>query len=80
MRFLVLFLLAGAAVAQAPSSNKPFTVLADLMAGILLPNSDAVFNVTRHAFKNDAEWTAAQVSAAVLAESGPLLGHARPPF
>jgi len=40
MRLLVLFVLAGAAVALTPSSYKPFAVLADLMAGILLPNSD----------------------------------------
>src|SRR5712671_1212671 len=73
MRLLVLFLLAGAAVAQAPSFYKPFAVLPDLTAGILFPHSDAIFNVTRHAPKNDEEWTAVQTSAAVLAESGNLL-------
>lgn len=72
MRLLVLFLLAGAAVAQAPSSYKPFAVLPGLTAGILLPHSDAILHVTRHAPKNDEEWTAVQPSAAVLMESGNL--------
>ena len=62
-RLLVLFFLAGAAVAQAPSFYKPFAVLPDLTAGILLPHSDAIFHVTRQAPKNDAEWNAAQAEA-----------------
>jgi hypothetical protein len=56
MRLLVLFLLAGAAVAQAPF-YKPFAILPDLTAGILLAHSDAIFNVPQHAPKNDEEWT-----------------------
>ena len=35
MRLLVLFLLVGAAVAQAPSFYNPFAVLPDLTAAIL---------------------------------------------
>ena len=73
MRFLLVFLLASAAVAQAPASYKPYAALADLMAGILLPNSDAIFNVTRKAPTTDEGWIAIQTSAAVLAESGNLL-------
>jgi len=42
MRLLVLFLIVGADVAQAPSFYKPFTVLPDLTAGILLPHSDEI--------------------------------------
>lgn len=71
-RFALLLLFAGAAVAQAPT-YKPFGVLADLMAGILFPNSNTIFDVTKHAPKTDAEWTAVQTSAVVLAESGNLL-------
>ena len=73
MRHLVVLFFAGAAVAQAPSSYKPFGVLADLMAGILLPNSETIFNVTRHAPKSDMEWTNVQTSAVILAEVGNLL-------
>jgi len=72
MRLLILFFFAGVAIAQAPS-YKPFGVLADVMAGILLPNSETIFNVTRIAPKNDMEWTNVQTSAVVLAEAGNLL-------
>jgi hypothetical protein len=40
------------------------------MAGILLPNSETIFNVTRHAPESDMEWTNVQTSAVVLAEVG----------
>jgi hypothetical protein len=73
MRLLIFLFFAGAAVAQAPSSYKPFGTLADLMAGILLPNSETIFNVTRQAPKTDKEWTNVQTSAVVLAEVGNLL-------
>jgi hypothetical protein len=73
MRLLAILFFTGAAVAQAPSSYKPFGVLADLMAGILLPNSETIFNVTRQAPKSDKEWTNVQTSAVVLAEVGNLL-------
>jgi hypothetical protein len=73
MRLVVLLALAGAATAQAPSSYKPFGVLADVMQSILLPNSEVVFGVTRTAPKNDMEWANVESSAAVLAESGNLL-------
>ena len=69
----VLLFFAGAALAQAPFSYKPFGVLADLMAGILFPNSETIFGVTEHAPKNDMEWTRVQSSAVVLVEAGNLL-------
>lgn len=40
MRLLVWFVLAGETITLTPSSHKPFAVLPDLMACILLPNSD----------------------------------------
>jgi hypothetical protein len=73
MRILLLLLLAGAALAQVPSSYKPYASLADIMAGILLPKSNAVFDVTKHAPKSDMEWTAVQTDAALLAEAGNLI-------
>ncbi len=73
MRVLLLLFLAGAAVAQAPSSYKPYASLADIMAGILLPKSNSVFDVTKRAPKNDTEWIAVQTDAAILAEVGSLI-------
>jgi hypothetical protein len=73
MRILLLLFLAGAAVAQAPSSYKPYASLADIMAGISLPKSNGVFDVTKRAPKNDTEWIAVQTDAAVLAEVGNLI-------
>lgn len=73
MRILLLLLLAGAVAAQAPSSYKPYASLADIMAGILFPKSNAVFDVTKHAPKDDMEWIAVQTDAAVLVEAGNLI-------
>jgi hypothetical protein len=73
MRILLLLFLAGAALAQAPSSYKPYASLADIMAGISLPKSNGVFDVTKRAPQNDAEWIAVQTDAAVLAEVGNLI-------
>ena len=73
MRLLVFLFFAGAAVAPVPSNYKPYGALADLMAGILLPNSETIFKVTRQAPKSDKEWTNVQTSAVVLAEVGNLL-------
>jgi hypothetical protein len=73
MRILLLLLLAGTAVAPAPSSYRPYASLADIMAGVLLPKSNAVFDVTKRAPKDDVEWTVVQTDAAVLAEAGNLI-------
>ena len=73
---IAFLLLAGLAVAQAPpSSYKPFASLADIMAGISFPDSNAIFDVTvpKKAPKTDADWIAVQTSAAVLAEAGNLI-------
>ena len=73
MRILLLLLLAGAAAAQAPSSYKPYASLADIMAGISLPKSNSVFDVTKHVPKDDMAWIAVQTDAAILAEVGNLI-------
>jgi hypothetical protein len=73
MRILLVVFFAGAAMAQAPSAYKPYASLADIMGGILFPFSNTVFDVSKHAPKNDMEWTAVQTSAAVLAETGNLI-------
>ena len=76
MRYVV-FLLSGR---RSRGTNtafflQPFAALADLMSGILFPNSNVIFDVTvpKKAPKSDADWIAVQTSAAVLAEAGNLL-------
>ena len=79
MRTLGLFLLAGAAVAQAPS-YQPVANMSQLMVNIIYPSSNAIFYVQRGAPKNEKEWIDLQNSAMTLAESGNLLmmgGRAR---
>ncbi len=73
MWILLLLFFAGAAVAQAPSSYRPYAALGDIMAGILLPMSNAVFDVTKRAPKDDMEWITVQTDAAILAEVGNLI-------
>jgi hypothetical protein len=73
MKSLQLLCLAIPCFAQAPSSYPPFASLADIMAGILLPKSNAVFGVTKQAPKNDSDWTSVQTDAAVLVEAGNLI-------
>lgn len=72
---LLLFCLSTAVPAQAPPAfrPKPFGSLKQVMRGILLPNSDAIFNVARKAPQNDQEWSAVQASAVALAESASLI-------
>jgi hypothetical protein len=73
MRIAGLLFFAVAALAQAPSAYKPYASLADIMAGISLPKSNSVFDVTKRAPKDDMEWIAVQTDAAVLAEVGNLI-------
>src|SRR5687768_7639295 len=76
MRF-ALFLLATAAMAQAPPSqpviSKPVATMSQLMVKIIYPFSDAVFYVEREAPKNEAEWIALESKTLTLAEMGNLL-------
>ena len=60
-------------MAQTAAPYKPFASLADIMAGILFPQSNTVFDATKRPPKNDEEWTSVQTSAAVLAEAGNLI-------
>lgn len=76
MRF-VLFLLAAAAMAQAPSSQptapKPVSTMSQLMVKVIYPYSDAVFYVERDVPKNEGEWMALESKTLTLAEIGNLL-------
>jgi cytochrome c556 len=68
MRTLALFLLAGAALAQAPSfAPKPYGNLKQVMRAVALPNSDIIFAIQQKPPKTDMEWQAV-VNAAVAIE------------
>ena len=83
--FVALFLLTGAAVAQAPTSTPPTTfqpvgTMKQLMIDIIYPVSDAIFYVDREPPKNQHDWDLLKTQALTLAESGNLLmmdGRAR---
>jgi cytochrome c556 len=70
---LLAYLLAGAALAQAPSSFQPVGSMSALMIDIIYPTSDAIFYVDRDPPKNQHEWELLRASALTLAESGNLL-------
>ena len=79
MRVIGLILLAGAAVAQAPSYQNVGT-MSQLMINIIYPTSDALFYIERNPPKTDVEWNLIRNQALMLAESGNLLmmpGRAR---
>jgi cytochrome c553 len=69
---VMILLLAGAAMAQAPTFQPVGTTL-QLMKAMVIPSSDALFKIATEAPKNDKEWTAVQNNALLLAESGNLL-------
>jgi len=69
---LFLFLIAGAAVAQAPSFQ-PVGSMGELMIRIIYPTSDALFYIERDPPKTDVQWNAIRSQALMLAESGNLM-------
>jgi hypothetical protein len=73
MRTLILFFVAGLAVAQAPSFFKPIGNVSQLMIDIIYPTSDAIFYVERTPPSNEREWNTLRGTALTLAESGNLL-------
>ncbi len=74
MRFGCIFLLCGAAIAQAPVYRPtPVGTLKQVMRGIVLPNSDILFSVFQTAPKNDKEWSVVQDSAIAISESAALI-------
>lgn len=80
MRILGLLLIAGTAMAQAPSAFQPVGTMKQLMIDIIYPASDAIFYVDREALKTPHDWSVLRTQALMLAESGNLLmmeGRAR---
>ena len=87
MRLLVLFLLAGAALAQAPANQVPSNqapspqppflksvgTMSEIMIDIIFPTSNEVFYVNREPNKTEKDWEDLRNNALVLAESANLL-------
>jgi hypothetical protein len=82
MRFLAVFLLAGAILAQAPPTQAPASeipalksvgTMKELMVDLIFPTSNEVFYVGRKADKTEKEWEDLQTNALMLAESANLL-------
>lgn len=68
----VLLCLASVAPAQQTTVT-PVASVMQLMEAMVIPSSDALFNVGRQAPQNDDEWAAIRNHAIILAESGNLL-------
>ncbi len=72
MRAIGWILLAGAAMAQAPSYQNVGS-MSQLMINIIYPTSDALFYIERTPPKTEADWNVIRNQALTLAESGNLL-------
>ena len=68
----VVLLLSSVAMTQQPTV-KPVASVTQLMRAMIIPASNALFNVTRQAPTNDKEWAAVENNAVILGESGNLL-------
>ena len=68
----VALLLASVAMTQQPTV-KPVASVKQLMRAMIIPSSNALFNVARQAPKDDKEWAAVENNAVILGESGNLL-------
>src|SRR5262249_24277421 len=74
MRLIGLFLLAWAAIAQAPAPVfQPVATVSQIMLAITYPYSDDLLYIERTPPHNDREWAALESRALMLAESGNLL-------
>jgi cytochrome c556 len=73
-RLFLVLLLAGAAIAQAPSYRaQPYGNLKQVMRSVPLPNSDVIFAVQSKVPKNDAEWQAVENAAVAIQETANLI-------
>jgi hypothetical protein len=84
MKAVAVSIALAAALTQAASTDRPPTrnvgSMSDLMVKIIYPASDALFYIESRTPKTDAEWTALEGQALMLAESANLLmlpGRAR---
>jgi hypothetical protein len=68
MRALVVLLLVGTAIAQAPGGN-----LKQVMRSVLLPNSNIIFEFQSITPKNDMQWQTVAKAAIAIQESANLI-------
>src|SRR4051812_23076498 len=73
MRGIVVLLLAGVLLAQAPPAPKAVGTMSELMIDVIYPTSNAVFYLFRNPPKNDVQWDEFKSQALTLAESANLL-------
>ena len=82
MRGLVLFLLVGAALAQAPPAPVPAAeipsiksvgTMKELMVDLIFPTSNEIFYVGRNEKKSEKDWMDLQQNALMLAETANIL-------
>jgi cytochrome c556 len=82
MRGLVLFLLVGAALAQAPPAPTPSAeipsmksvgTMKELMVDLIFPTSNEIFYVGRNEKKSEKDWMDLQQNALMLAETANIL-------
>jgi hypothetical protein len=75
--FVVLYVAAGAGLAQAPSAEAPFMksvgTMSELMLEVIYPTSDEIFYVGRNEKKSEKEWLDLRNNALILAESANIL-------
>ena len=65
-------LLARVAMTQQ-AEPRPVASVAQIMQAMVVPSSNSLFDVARHAPESDEQWAAVRNSAVLLAESGNLL-------
>jgi hypothetical protein len=82
MRLLVLLLLTGAVLAQAPSTQAPSSetpvlksigTMSEVMVRVIFPTSNEIFYVGRNENKTEKDWEDLRNNALMLAESANLL-------
>jgi hypothetical protein len=74
---IVLYIAAGAGLAQAPPAEVPgiksIGTMSELMLDIIYPTSDEIFYVGRNETKTGKDWTDLRNNALMLAEAANLL-------
>src|SRR5579863_6246239 len=77
MLFVVLYVAAGAGLAQAPPAEIPSAksvgTMSELMLDVIYPTSDEIFYVGRNEKKTEKEWIDLRNNALTLAEAANLL-------
>jgi cytochrome c556 len=74
VRTFVPFLLAAAAIAQAPPyTPKPYGNLKQVMRSVALPNSDIIFGIQSKPPKTDMEWQNVVNAAVAIEETSNLI-------